>query len=69
MNNKINKQEQITQWFNNTYAKRGFWYLRPKQAYFIYLEILKAKPNQKLLDIACGLGRLLEASEIVSFAF
>lgn len=56
-------QEQIAQWFNNTYTKRGFWYLRPKHAYYIYLEILEAKANQKLLDIACGLGRLLEASQ------
>jgi len=56
-------QEQIVRWFDNTYSKRGFWYLRPKSAYYIYLEILEAQANQKLLDIACGLGRLLEASQ------
>lgn len=56
-------QEQIVRWFDNTYSKRGFWYLRPKSAYYIYLEILEAKANQKLLDIACGLGRLLDASQ------
>jgi len=56
-------QEQIIRWFDNTYSKRGFWYLRPKSAYYIYLEILEAQANQKLLDIACGLGRLLEASQ------
>ncbi len=59
----MDNQEQIIKWFNNTYSKRGFWYLRPKHAYYIYLEILEAKANQKLLDIACGLGRLLEASQ------
>lgn len=63
MSNNLDNQEQITKWFNNTYSKRGFWYLRPKHAYFIYLEILETKANQKLLDIACGLGRLLEASQ------
>jgi len=63
MSTHAENQEQITQWFNNTYTKRGFWYLRPKHAYYIYLEILEAKANQKLLDIACGLGRLLEASQ------
>lgn len=63
MSKELDNQEQIIQWFNNTYTKRGFWYLRPKKAYYIYLEILKAQPNQKLLDIACGLGRLLEASK------
>ena len=63
MNKAIENQEQIIQWFNNTYSKRGFWYLRPKHAYYIYLEVLEAKANQKLLDIACGLGRLLEASQ------
>ena len=56
------EQKQIVDWFNNTYTKRGEWYLRPKHAYYIYLEVLNAKANQKLLDIACGLGRLLEAS-------
>lgn len=63
MSKHLNHQEQITEWFNNTYTKRGSWYLRPVHAYYIYLEILEAKANQKLLDIACGLGRLLEASQ------
>lgn len=63
MSKHIENQEQITEWFNNTYTKRGFWYLRPVHAYYIFLEILEAKSGQKLLDIACGLGRLLEASQ------
>lgn len=63
MTNQSDNQEEITHWFNNTYRNRGSWYLRPKHAYYIYLEILGAKANQKLLDVACGLGRLLEASE------
>lgn len=63
MSRQSESQEQIAQWFNTTYSKRGSWYLRPVQAYFIYLELLEAKSGQKLLDIACGLGRLLEASQ------
>jgi len=63
MSKQLDNQEQITQWFNTTYTKRGFWYLRPIKAYSIFLELLEAKPDQKLLDIACGLGRLLEASQ------
>jgi ubiquinone/menaquinone biosynthesis C-methylase UbiE len=56
-------QETIQNWFNQTYTKKGETYLRPKEAYYIYLELLKAQKNEKLLDIACGLGRLLEASQ------
>jgi len=37
--------------------------LRPVKAYYIFLELLEVKPNEKLLDIACGLGRLLEAAD------
>ena len=48
-----NAQEEIKNWFNSTYRKRGNWYLRPTKAYYIYLEALKAKKNDKLLDVAC----------------
>ncbi|WP_299111713.1 class I SAM-dependent methyltransferase [uncultured Winogradskyella sp.] len=57
-----NRQQEVTKWFNGTYSKRGNWYLRPTKAYYIFLELLGAKEGQKYLDIACGLGRLLEAS-------
>ncbi|NQX85334.1 MAG: class I SAM-dependent methyltransferase [Flavobacteriaceae bacterium] len=63
MSSMTSKQEEIVEWFNTTYSKRGSWYLRPRQAYYIYLELLQAGSNQKLLDVACGLGRLLDASK------
>ncbi len=56
------RQQEIANWFDKTYSRRGEWYLRPVKAYYIFLELLKVKPEEKLLDIACGLGRLLEAA-------
>src|SRR6056297_1473121 len=57
-----NKQEEIKNWFNKTYSSRGKLYLRPVKAYYIFLELLAVEPGSKLLDVACGLGRLLEAA-------
>lgn len=57
-----NEQQTIKNWFNKTYANRGEMYLRPKEAYYIFAELLRLKPNSKLLDVACGLGRMLEVS-------
>lgn len=59
----LGKQEEIKNWFNKTYSIRGFFYLRPVRAYKIFPSILKFEKNQKILDVACGLGRLLEASQ------
>ncbi len=57
-----NEQKNIADWFNNTYTQRGDMYLRPVKSYSIYLELLKVKKGQNILDVACGLGRLLEAA-------
>jgi ubiquinone/menaquinone biosynthesis C-methylase UbiE len=54
------EQQTIKSWFDKTYANRGEMYLRPKEAYYIFAELLQIKPNAKLLDVACGLGRMLE---------
>lgn len=56
------RQQEITEWFNATYARKGDSYLRPTRAYYVFLELLQARPKQVLLDVACGLGRLLEAA-------
>lgn len=63
MKNISLEQSQIISWFDKTYKTRGEWYLRPVKAYSIFLELLEAKPKDKLLDVACGLGRLLEAAQ------
>ncbi|MFB9076186.1 class I SAM-dependent methyltransferase [Flavobacterium procerum] len=55
-----NQQQTIKEWFDYTYLTRGEMYLRPKNAYYIFAELLQIKPNAKLLDVACGLGRMLE---------
>lgn len=56
-------QQDIINWFNMTYSQKGERYLRPTKAYYIFLELLNAQPGQSLLDVACGLGKLLEAAQ------
>ncbi len=56
-------QETITQWFNQTYSKRGLNYLRPKEAYYIFYELLGVEPEGKLLDVACGPGQMLSLAK------
>ena len=46
-------------WFDKTYKLRSTNYLRPVDAYRIYLHLLGAKEGNALLDIACGPGQLL----------
>ncbi|MEE9438862.1 MAG: class I SAM-dependent methyltransferase [Saprospiraceae bacterium] len=60
---KSERQSEIKSWFDNMYNRRGEYYLRPVKAYYIFLELLKANQSHKLLDVACGLGRLLEAGK------
>ena len=59
----MTKQQKVADWFNQTYTVRGNSYLRPKQAYYIFLKLLGASKGQKILDVACGLGRLLEVAK------
>jgi len=65
MTNSANstRQQEIKEWFDKTYTRRGESYLRPVKAYYIFLELLKVKPGERILDVACGLGRLLEAAK------
>lgn len=58
------EQKTIEKWFNTTYSKRGESYLRPKEAYLIFAELLQLQPTKNFLDVACGLGRMLEVSQL-----
>ncbi len=53
------QQKQIKDWFEKTYAERSKSYLRPTEAYEVFLSLLNPQPGQKLLDVACGPGQLL----------
>ena len=56
------RQHEVRQWFDEVYATRGLAYLRPPEAYPIFVQLLDARPGQRLLDIACGPGLLLRAA-------
>ncbi len=58
----MNEQKTIADWFNQTYSKRGLNYLRPKEAYYIFLELLAPLPGNAILDVACGPGQLLKVA-------
>jgi SAM-dependent methyltransferase len=58
-----NKQQQIVNWFDKTYSQKGERYLRAVQAYSVFLEMIQLRQDDNLLDVACGLGRLLEAAK------
>ncbi|WP_395345062.1 class I SAM-dependent methyltransferase [Ningiella sp. W23] len=57
------QQEQIIKWFDKTYQNKGERYLRKVDAYRVFLSFLAINPADKLLDVACGLGRLLQAAD------
>lgn len=57
------QQLTIKHWFDETYRSKGENYLRNKEAYLIFAELLKLKTNDLFLDIACGLGRMLEVAQ------
>ncbi|WP_020526732.1 class I SAM-dependent methyltransferase [Flexithrix dorotheae] len=56
-------QLEVKNWFDQTYSKKGFKYLRPVSAYHIFATLLKPKPGSKHLDVACGPGLMLKALE------
>lgn len=56
------RQAEVAAWFDHTYATQGFRYLRPLAAYPIYLQLLGARPDERLLDVACGAGLLVRAA-------
>jgi len=59
MNEPIQQQE-VTRWFDAIYQKKGFSYLRPLEAYYIFSTLMSAESGKKHLDVACGLGLMLK---------
>jgi ubiquinone/menaquinone biosynthesis C-methylase UbiE len=59
----MEQQDTIKSWFNKTYSTRGLSYLRPKEAYYIFLELLGVEKGKgKFLDVACGPGQMLKVA-------
>lgn len=54
------QQQEVTQWFDTIYQKKGFSYLRPLEAYHIFPALMSAEAGKKHLDVACGLGLMLK---------
>lgn len=52
-------QQAIQNWFESTYSTLGLRYLRPATFYSIFLNYLDVAPGDRLLDIGCGPGLLL----------
>jgi SAM-dependent methyltransferase len=55
-------QAEVAAWFDATYRSKGLRYLRPARAYPIFVQLLGARPGERLLDVACGPGLLLAAA-------
>jgi protein-S-isoprenylcysteine O-methyltransferase Ste14 len=55
-------QTGIAAWFDATYRTKGLRYLRPPRSYPIFVQLLEARPGERLLDVACGPGLLLKVA-------
>ncbi|MCA8974030.1 MAG: methyltransferase domain-containing protein [Planctomycetes bacterium] len=55
-------QEEVAAWFDETYRRKGFSYLRPPRAYPIFVQLVGVAPGARLLDVACGPGLVLRAA-------
>jgi len=52
----------VKSWFDRQYARKKQKSMRSEDAYPVFLDYLKVKPGEKLLDIGCGPGWLLKAA-------
>lgn len=54
-------QADIKLWFDDIYLKNGYRYLRPQDAYDIFVTLIDPAKDSRHLDVACGLGLLLKS--------
>jgi len=60
--NRILKEKEIKEWYNQRHSARGKSAWRPYEAYPIFLDYLNVKLRKKLLDVGCGTGHFLKAA-------
>ncbi len=57
----MTRQEEIKDWFDQTYRTKGEGYLRPVAAYEIFGTLIDPGVESRHLDVACGPGLMLQA--------
>lgn len=59
--NVLAEQASIKSWFDETYKKKKFKYLRSQNAYELFPTLLQVQSGEKHLDVACGLGLMMRS--------
>jgi len=63
MSTRESAQRSIVAWFDSTYARKRARYLRPLEGYVVYPRLLGVSVADAVLDVACGPGMFLQATE------
>jgi len=60
----MKSEKAIKDWYNQWHSAKRENAWRPYEAYPFFLNYLNVKPRRKLLDVGCGTGYLLKASDL-----